>query len=226
MKKCDKMIIGDNMETLESYFLYETDYSSINKIFSDLSRKLKDFHSRNIVVNNLDASNVVYKDGSFEFKNVSENNNESAKRKNIVTLGKMMLGTYLSLSTGFKDFSLVQDSWFSQNIDEITSSIMSEDFDQLYFRQLFSGSNEYYSDYLDRKKQSDELNSKNNVAQYKKVLKNAASSLSDEQDFVIDEEVDVERKTASLSTFFYPLLIGGALILSVTLSWILKTIIK
>ena len=219
------MIIGDTMETLNQYFAYSDDYSNINNIYINLSRQLKIIHEHSMVVPNLTGESVVY-DEDFSFTAMEPSDNfEVDKRQNIVSLGKIMLGAYLSLSTGYRDFSGVDDEWFSSNIDSICSSITSDEFESQYYIDVFSnGSNDYYCDYVDRVKQNESLGAQSNVQGFKKVLKTAASSLYQEQVFDEEDDLSIERKSASLNTIFYPLLIGGFLLLTVTALIIIKIV--
>ena len=205
------MIIGDNMETLNQYFTYENDYTNLNSIFINLSRKLKSVHEDNLIVPELTGDTISYDDDSFSFTYIEETDNVSInKRRNIISLAKIILGAYLSLSTGYKDFSSVNDEWFLDNLEDICSTITSDNFDANYFRELFlEGKDEYYCDYYDRKKQNESLSEKSNIQGYKKVLKTAASSLYQEQVFDEEDDLNIDKKTASVSLMFYPLLVGG-----------------
>jgi hypothetical protein len=213
------MIIGDNMETLNQYFTYENDYSSLNDIFINLSRKLKFIHEDNMIIPRLNGDSILYDDGTFSFTDQESTDNVVVgKRKNIISLAKIMLGAYLSLSTGFKDFSNVDDAWFLENLEDICSSITSEDFERDYFRELLlEGKDEYYSDYYDRKKQNESLSERSNVQGYKKVLKTAASSLYEEQVFDEEDDLNIEKKTASINIMYFPILIGGLITFGVFL---------
>ena len=63
-----------------------------------------------------------------------------------------MLLVFVSVFSWFWDFSNVSTEWFSENIDDICSSITIDDFPGEYFTNLFSGgNNEYFSDYLVQK---------------------------------------------------------------------------
>jgi hypothetical protein len=162
-------------------------------------------------INNLSSTNILFDGNSFIFSDVNSSNNiELDKRKNIVSLAKLILGGYLSAANGFRDFSSVDDSWFIQNLDDICETITDDNFDQDYFYSLFTeGNNEYYCDYLERKKQSESIGGKGNIRSYKKVLSNAASNFYEDQTEV--DDLSVEKKTAQVTPIFYPLLIGMSL---------------
>lgn len=217
------------METLNQYFAYYDDdeYSNVNDIFYGVSRELKKVHEQGLYVPNLSGDNIVCgEDNTFSFLNLeSAANNGVDQRKNILAVAKMLVGAYLSLSLEYTDYSSMPDDFFAGQIDNICSSISSDKFDGEYVTSLFTdGSSEYYSDYLDRKKQNESLSSGSNVQGYAKVLANAASSLY--QEHVFDEEdlnVSGQGK-ASLNVIFYPLLIGCAMVLTVVLSIIAKMI--
>lgn len=212
------------METLSQYFLYNNDYANVKNIFVNLSRQLKIIHEHEMIIPNLNSESIVV-DDDFSFSKMEESDNFSLdQRRNMVSFAKMILGTYLSLSTGFKDFSNVNDEWFINNIDDICSSITDENFDSQYFKSVFlEGNNDYYSDYVDKKNQEESLSSKSNVQGYKKVLTNAASKLYQEQVFD-EDDLDIDQKKAAINSIFYPLLLGGALLFTLTLLIIFKII--
>lgn len=212
------------METLSQYFLYNNDYANVKNIFVNLSRQLKIIHEHEMIIPNLNSESIVV-DDDFSFSKMEESDNFSLdQRRNMVSFAKIILGTYLSLSTGFKDFSNVNDEWFINNIDDICSSITDENFDSQYFKSVFlEGNNDYYSDYVDKKNQEESLSSKSNVQGYKKVLTNAASKLYQEQVFD-EDDLDIDQKKAAINSIFYPLLLGGALLFTLTLLIIFKII--
>lgn len=212
------------METLSQYFLYNNDYSNIKNIFVNLSRQLKIIHEHGMIIPNLNSESIVV-DDDFSFSTMEGTDNFSLdQRKNMISFAKIILGTYLSLPNGFKDFSNVNDEWFVNNINDICSSIADENFDSQYFKSIFlEGSNEYYSDYIDRKNQEESLSSKSNIQGYKKVLANAASKLYQEQVFD-EEDLSIDQKKASINSIFYPLLVGGILLFTLTLLIIFRII--
>ena len=205
---CDKIIIGDNMNTLRAYYTYEQEFDSISELYENLSRQLKIIHSNNMVVSDI-TSDEIYLGDSMAFKPVKDLENfEVKKRENILSFAKLMIGTYLSLKTGFKDFSHVEDQWFIDNFDSIFSAINEENFDKEYFELIFKeGKNYYYSDYLDRKRQSESLEGKSNIQGYKKVLRTAGSELYQN----LEDEIEIKEKNANIHISFNPLLIGISL---------------
>jgi hypothetical protein len=213
------------MATLGDYFSYNDDYSELNTIYDNLSREMKDIHNSGKVITNFSSSSINFDDG-ISFDSVGNPVNfELEKRNNIVSNAKMMLGTYLSLSTGFNDFSNVSDEFFTSNLDDICSSITSESFYPEYYYGIFNeGKNEYYCDFLARKKQERDLNGNKNVNSYKKVLSNAASSLY----YDVSEEVEgptLDQKQAKVHSLFYPVLIGVSLLLIVLVVILISNLI-
>ena len=193
------------METLKEYFLSNDDYSDLPNIFSNLSRQLKVIHENDMVVPQLNSDKILFENNEFSYQYMGKPNNfELEKRKNIVAFSKMMLGTYLSLSTSFRDFSMIDDNWFIGNLDHILNSITADNFDKEYFHKvLHDGENIYYSDYLDRKDQSEALGGKGNTNTYKKVLATSASAFYPSQ----DDKSDESKKSASMNYLFYPLIL-------------------
>ena len=192
------------MESLKTYFSYENDFDDVSELYENLSRQLKIIHSNNMIVPNMNSDEITLGD-SIAFKAEKSNDFEAKKRENIVSFAKLMIGTYLSKSTGFKDFSNVDDNWFISNFDSIFDAINEENFDKEYFSSvLLEGKNYYYSDYLDRKRQSESLEGKSNIQGYRKVLRTAGSELYQN----LDDEIEIQEKSANMHISFNPLLIG------------------
>ncbi len=201
------------METLHTYFLYNKEYSRMNSIFEDLSSQLETIHDKNMVVANLTSEGIIHSDeDSFYFESVVPSENfEEDKKSNIKDFSKLVLGTFLSLEIGFRDFSKIEDSWMKDNSDDICDSIHSDIFESDYFKNtIVKGKEEYYHDYLNNKKQNEDLSGKGNVQSHKKVLANAASQFY--KDMYEDEPIEKEKKSASLSTIFFPLLLGFSIV--------------
>ena len=214
------------MLDLGEYFSYNNDISSVSNVFENLSRHMKEIHNQNMIVPNL-SSKTISCDNGFHFISTEESYNfEAQKRENMVSFAKLFIGTYLSLGTGFKDFSFVDDEWFTNNLGDITSTITAEDFYPEYFENLFvNGYNEYYSDFMDRKRQDSALNNRSNVNGYSKVLRTAASSLYSDEEEVPEGQLKDEqypKNAASINQLFYPLIIGGTLLITLLILMIVK----
>lgn len=197
------------METLKDSMQYEHDFDDIPELYEKLFRELKVIHSNNMVVPEINSEEIIF-GKSMMFKSIKKPSNfEVEKRNNILSLSKLMIGSYLSLGTGFKDFSSVDNEWFKDNIDNIFSTMNYEDFDKEYFEVVFlEGKNYYYSDYLDRKRQGETLQGNRNVQGYKKVLRTAGSNLYED---LSDEEDIIKEKNANMQTAFNPLLIAASI---------------
>ena len=207
------------MIDLGEYFSYNDENTDISSIFEELSRQLKIIHSHEMVVPNLSSKSISC-DDDYRFVDIDEPYNfELQKKENIRSLAKLMLGTYLSIGNGFKDFSFVDDEWFSKNITDILKSISTDNFYDDYFESVFvDGNNEYYSDFIDRKRQDEDLNHRSNINGFKKVLRTAASSLYEEEEY---QENDIQ-KNASINSIFYPLLIGSSLLITLLIVLLIK----
>lgn len=215
------------MDTLESYFLYNADGINMSEIFDQLSRSLKDIHNNNQVVDNFNSSSILFDGDNFTFGSVEKTDNLARdKRRNLISLAKLALGGYLTGGNGINSFIEADDNWFIQNIDDICGNITADDFNSDYFYSLFTeGSDEYYCDYLQRKKQNESLGGKGNTNAYKKVLTNAASGIysAPAYDDNVEEEVStVEKKSAQVTPIFYPLLIGMSLATVIAMYLIFK----
>ncbi len=204
------------METLHNYFIYNKDYPRMNSIFEDLSSQLEDIHDRGMVVSNLTSNGIIHDDDdSFRFESIVQSDNfEEDKKSNIIDFSKLILGTFLSLEIGFRDFSKLDDSWVKENCEDICDSIKSDDFDKDYFNQVIKNKKlNYYHDFMTNKRQNEDLSGKGNVATHKKVLANAASQFySDMYKDENDTQSTQEKKSASLSTIFFPILLGFSIV--------------
>lgn len=206
------------METLKDYFSYEMDSSNVDSVFENLSRQMKVIHEHGLVIPTLSCDSISF-NNNFSFEAMSKPINfEQEKKENIISLSKIMIGAYISIGSGFRDFSSVDSKWFSDNIDDICSSVAMSDYNTEYLSSLFlSNSNEYYSDFLDKYRQRESLNSRGNVQTYSKVLKNAASEFYQDQSILPPESISEEKKNASINIIFYPLLVGSTLIIALIL---------
>ena len=210
------------METLRTHFSYENDLDNVSELFENLSKQLKIIHSNNMAVSQVN-SDEIFLGESMAFKPIKESGDfQAKKRQNIVSFSKLMIGTYLSLKTGFKDFSNVDDQWFIDNFDDIFNTINEKDFDRDYFSSvLLEGNDYYYSDYLNRKRQSESLEGKQNIHEYRKVLRTAGSELYQD----LDEEEDIKEKAGNIQITFNPLLIGISIAI-ITVLLIMYALVK
>lgn len=204
------------METLNQYFSYNKDYNDMINAYRVLYKKMKIIHDNGMQVPYIDSNHILY-DGSFSFDSmVLSQNIEVGRRENLLSLTKLFLGTYLSLSTEFRDFSQVDDEWVSTNLNSINDSITEEYYPKEYFSSvLLNGENLYYSDYLDKIEKENSYNTISNKNSYKKVLTNVGSSLyqDNSMNMDIDNEVSsIEKKSAFINIMFYPVLIISVLL--------------
>jgi len=207
------------METLNQYFSYNKDYNDMINAYRILYKKMKIIHDNGMQVPYIDSNHILY-DGTFSFDSmVLSQNIEVGKRENLLSLTKLFLGTYLSLSTEFRDFSQVDNEWFSSNIDSISNSVTEEDYPKEYFLSvLLNGENLYFSDYLDKIERENSYNSMSNKNVYKKVLSNAGSSLYQDNSINSNNDNDnefssIEKKSAFINIMFYPVLITSILLI-------------
>lgn len=203
------------METFSQYFSYNSDYNTMMNAFEMLYKKMQIIHNNGLQVPYIDADHIYVDNDSFSFENMvlSENINVGS-RENLVDLTKLFIGSFLSLSTGFRDFSHVPTEWFSSNLDDINSSISADDYPSDFFsRVLFNGENLYYNDYLVEKEKMQSSVSNKNV--HKKVLSNASSVLYSDMSNIDDDDSFkiVEKKSAFINVIFYPVMLGSILLI-------------
>ena len=208
------------MEKLRDYLVYNLDSLDLSELFDNLSKQLKVIHSYDKVVPTLTSDSILCDEKGFSFESIEDSNQiDTDKRNNILDLAKLVIGCFLSVSGEFRDFSTIDTSWFTDNIDDICATITDDSFRKDYYEALFeNGSNEYYCDYLERVKQNEALGGKGNVRAYKKVLSNAASELYDDP----EDDLDLDKKVASISSLFYPLLIGLSVLVGISIIAVIK----
>lgn len=190
------------METLKQYLSYNKD-CDLSDIFYQLSRKMKVIHQNGMYVPVINSEHIVF-DNDFSFDNIKLSLDFiSDKKDNIQSLAKVFIGAFLSLGTEFYDLSQVNNNWLLEHLDEISSTITADSYPKDYFEAvLLNGKDNYYCDYLEKLKNSSELN---NSLAYKKVLSNAGSKYYQDQ-----SEIDtsaIEKKVAFINYLFYPVLI-------------------
>ncbi len=210
------------MQTLTDYFSYNNDYTEVGKVFYNLSKKMKEAHNNGMAILYFSSNNIIY-DNGFKFAYQDNFNNYNVeKRENSLSFAKLMLGTYLSLSTGFKDFSNVSTEWFQLNLNDICSSVNQGNDFYNYFNNVFNlGSDEYYCDYLDKKMQERRLDGASNTNSYRKVLSNAASAFYEQSDEEENSDLfDYNNKTALINKLFYPSLLFCSLIIIVSILYL------
>ena len=195
------------METLKDRLLYDYDPEELPKIFNKLFLKLKNIHKENKFVPWLNINSIVCSEDDFIFVNsVKTDNIEEKSGENIRALAKIMIGCYMRQGDLFNDLSQTPDSWFINNLDNIFSCFNYEDFDKEYFYGVFvEQKNDYYSEYLNRKKQSAQLSEVGKTQGFMKVLKNPNVPGINEHG---EEEINKLDMTARMHTAFNPLLIG------------------
>lgn len=166
-KYYDKIMVGDNMETLKDHLTYEpANLDELPNKFRKLSETLELIHSKGAVVSPLNSETTLYDSPEFiALKRPMDPERE--KRKNVIRLAKLMVGCFISNQTGFKDFSEVPTDWFKDNEEEIFNWFHQPGFDKEYFSPLFENDlNEekslsqeiaYYHVYLKRKEQAEKL---------------------------------------------------------------------
>ena len=201
------------METLKEHFAYEpVDLKELPEIFRKLSETLELIHSKGAVVNLLNSDTTLYDTPEFTSLKRPENQSsfEKEKKDNIVALGKMMVGCYVSKETGFTDFSGIKTEWFVANEENIFKYFQYDDFDREYFKPLFENDMAiergiaeeiaYYHVYLRRKEQAEKLRNISGSANEKGTTKALISPY-------YKGTVEDNSKAARLHVHFNPLLI-------------------
>lgn len=193
------------MESLRSYFAYNKDYDELPALFYSVSKALKSLHDKRKCVGFLSSDNILLEDGVVDFSDVVDFQDEK-KSENLRSLSKIILGSYVSLSSGYRDFSSVDDEWIKNNFYGIQGMLQMTTLPAEFLeRSLLSGVSEYYHNYSDLEKDMGISSSK----AITKSLRKASYSLANES---IGENV-YERKSAFASTLIYPTIIVALIIL-------------
>ena len=203
------------METLKEKFIYEFNPDNLADMFEKLFRKLHAIHFDGKYIPNLSMANIAFDDNNnVHLVNATPIENvKEIKGQNIRALAKIMIGCYLSQGTLFNDLSYTDDSWFVDNLDTIFQCINYPSVDKEYFYSIFvDKKDEYYSDYLNNKREHNSLAGLQEKG-FVKTLKTAASMLYNDNSKELEQDIQQKDETnwkmsAKLHTAFNPLLIG------------------
>lgn len=206
---------------LYQYFKSNGDYAGISSVYETVSRNLKSIHERGEYVPILNSTFISGTD--FSFFETEPTDDPDLMINNNKCLARLILGTYFSLTNEFLDFS--NANWDENTTRDLCASITADGFDYSYFESvLCEGSNEYYCDFLDKKRQTEALGNKSNVVAFKKVLSTAASALYDDQS--VDDTEIIEKKSAFISVFYYPIIIGCSIAIAYVIYSCVMSLIK
>lgn len=121
-------------------FLSVTECSpeDIYGIFITLDKELEDLHSV-YVVDKLDSDKVLVNEEGYFFSEeyIYPSDDPFMKKDNIKRLAKMTIGAYLTSSTGFMDYSDVDDEYFRNNYSSIEHFIYRDLEEDTYYKDLF-----------------------------------------------------------------------------------------
>lgn len=198
--------MGNNMGnklTLRQYFEYNKNISNgdIEQIYYNLDSLMKHIHEMGYYVSKLDSDSIIlesdkkslsYDNPLFTFLNIDKNYNfeNSNIINNISDLSKLAVGTFISIETGFSDYSKLDNRYINDNFDEISSFVPNPE----YFKNAIVTKDNnipmYYNDYVNQKNSR----GKDNFRQMTKT--NPYGKM-----YVADEE------SAFVKIVFYPVLI-------------------
>ncbi len=190
-----------NKVTLRQYFEYNKNAtnSDIEQIYYNLDSLMKHIHNRGYYVSKLDSDSIVLSNEKnysldekplFTFSNIDKNYNfdHNCIANNISDLSKLAVGTFISIETGFSDYSKLDSRYVSENFDEMSYFVPNSE----YYRNVIIDKNTtmYYSDFINQKNSGGKDNSRQMVKanNYGKM-------------YVPDEE------SAFVKIVFYPVLI-------------------
>lgn len=186
------------MESLFDYFSYNKD-CDIDDIYYRLFEQLKVLHSKGLYVNSLDSYHIYHDvNDNLVYTDIVDNKDEiNGINSNILSLSKMMIGTYLSIGTGFQDYSFANNSWFMQNIDSI-SEVVPLDNIKDYLNKVFASQTLYYSDVVNEINTSNTRQNRNNKV---KTLRNGNI------DYLEVDSNDEKSAFAYVNLLFYPVIL-------------------
>lgn len=186
------------METLKDHFIYEYNPELLYDMFYSLSDQMKELHERKQFIPGLNMGKIVV-DKSIHFSQAQPAfMREEAKRQNITAFAKIMIGCYLSQGVKFQDLSVIEDSWFLENLDDIFQCVQYPGFEKEYFRRVFSGENIYYSDYMDKINQEEQISNAKSEGRIRSLVKSNGHNMLPEE----------TQKAARIHVAFNPLLVG------------------
>lgn len=148
--------------TLRQYFEYNKNAtnSDIEQIYYNLDSLMKHIHDKGYYVSKLDSDSIVLSNDRnyssdekplFTFSNIDKNYNfeHNCIVNNISDLSKLAVGTFISIETGFCDYSKLDSRYISENFDDMSSFIPNYE----YYRGVIVDKNTttYYSDFINQK---------------------------------------------------------------------------
>lgn len=198
--------IGDNMknrENLEQYLTYQKSEENLEKIFYILSILLEQIHKKGYQVEQLNAKTITIENGIPSFT-ILYKNKFLEKNRNIEDLSKIMIGAFLTLQSGFSDYTRLPVSYLRENYNVFEKAIESKYFNKAYFKNIIvNGEYEYYHKFIEKSKNdiSNEMSKENQkTLQKSKVLPNNVGKL-----YTFEENND--RMSAFINVIFYPTLL-------------------
>ncbi len=180
-------------ETLREYFLMHKDISNeaISNIFYQLDSQLKYFHQRNYHIKGINSDTIVHDNGNFIFTSIEKSQDiVSDRHEDIINLSKLAIGTYISIETGFCDYTNLDIDYVKSYFGELKWLIN----DSEYYEDVImnNDTSTYYVDYVQSLNHSTKGNSRQIV---KATPQGKLYSYDDQED------------AAFVKIMFYPIMI-------------------
>ncbi len=200
------------MQSLKDQLTY-SEYDDIPKIFYRVSEKLEEVHLNKKCVSDLSADTIFISEEGISFQGLIDYSDDK-KIENIRKLTKLMLGSYISLSSEFRDFSMVSDGWFRENFYEILDSLKMIIIPAEHIeRVMISGVVEYFNKYYDFERSLVSASSSKSNEKVL-VLKKAGYNLQPEENSFFKEDLYNKKSAyAKGSIYLYILAILSIIIL-------------
>lgn len=199
-------IIGDNMknrENLEQYLTYQKSEKNLERIFYMLSILLEEIHKKGYRVEQLNSKTIIFEEEMPVFTTLVKNNSLKDD-ENIETLSKIMIGAFLTLQSGFSDYTKLPISYLRENYQDFEEAIRSQYFNKAYFKNVIINKEyEYYHKFIEKEKnnQTNGMSNENQKAlQKSKVLQNGVGKLYTYED-------NNDQMSAFINVIFYPTLL-------------------
>ena len=196
----------ENGERLRDYLSYEIKEEQLSSLFYALSFMLENLHQKGYEVTELNSDTIQIENQIPTFTQIARIDiQKNLKEENILDLTKLMLGSYITISVGFSDYTKLSLSFLQENFNEM-ENIVPSSIDKMYFREVIvNGKREYYHHFYERKAVELEplgnSSSHSNARTKSKVLPNGVGKM-----YMLSDDSQ-DKMGAFINVIFYPTLL-------------------
>lgn len=214
------------MENLTNYISYQLkNPENIRDTFLSLDKQLEFFHKKGYAVE-VRPNKIELSDGMYVFSNFRDGLTEEERRKEIVDLAKLAVGTYFSMPSGqFVDYTKVSTDYLKKNYEylQMDSTILKATEGDNYYRDVIVDGRDgvYYNDYLVALRGTQSHNRTDTKAVVKSLGTYGKPNTIKEENIGIPKE-DLNKQAAFIDIVFYPIIFAILGMVGYTISVLLR----